>query len=290
MNKRIPIIISTISNSFCDFTLDIAVNKYNTYLILLGTAICSFILQLMCGFVMGIEFTSESIIYIAIYGIIMLLGYVFYVLSLKRIPVALTALIESGSLFVFLLIDWLCGYLYINLWFCFLFIMFIFSVFLFSFDTYKFKDFNRTKDIKMSGILILLISMFFYALEPYIIKLASNYGANEIAINIGYYAFSIPFFGIMCVKNKKQEESKAIVRDSKIIKYILLISIFESIYYLFGIFGYINEAAVVNAILQELRVFILFVLSIIIGTDKFTLKKVIAIIIGILSVIGIYLY
>lgn len=28
MNRRLPAFISTISNSFCDFTLDFAVNKY----------------------------------------------------------------------------------------------------------------------------------------------------------------------------------------------------------------------------------------------------------------------
>ena len=54
--------------------------------------------------------------------------------------------------------------------------------------------------------------------------------------------------------------------------------------------GYINEVAAVNTIIQEIRVFLLFILSIIVRADKITFKKVIAIIIGILSVIGIYLY
>lgn len=288
MNKRIPAIISTVSNSFCDFTLDIAINKYNMYLILLGTAICSFIIQLIYGFKVGITITTDSIIYIIMYGISMLLGYVLYVLALKKLPVALTALIESGSLFAYLMIDWICGYLKINIWFCFLFILFLFSIFLFSYDTYKFKDNIKNKKIKLVGILILLLSMFFYGLEPYLIRFASTNGANEVAINLGYYVFAIPFFIIMYNRNKDDNIKKK--SNNKIIKYILLISIFESIYFLFGTIGYINEAAIINAIIQEIRVFLLFFLSIMVGTDKITLKKVVAIIIGIFSVVGIYLY
>lgn len=130
--------------------------------------------------------------------------------------------------------------------------------------------------------------MFFYGLEPYLIKIASNSGANEIAINLGYYVFSIPFFLIMYLKHKNINVDKREKRN--IFKFIILISIFESIYYLFGTMGYVNEVAVINAIIQEMRVFLLFILSIIFKTDKLTLKKIIAIIIGILSVICIYLY
>lgn len=61
-------------------------------------------------------------------------------------------------------------------------------------------------------------------------------------------------------------------------------------YYVFGTMGYINEAPVVNQIIHKIRVFLLFILSAIIGTDKITFKKISALIIGILSVIGIYLY
>lgn len=290
MNNRIPAIISTVSNSFCDFTLDIAVNKYNTYLILLGTAIGSLVIQLIYGGFSGFLITYDSIIYIAIKGLSLLLGYIMYILALKRIPVTLTALIESGSLFAFLAIDYFLGYLKINTWFIFLFITFISSVILFSLDTYKFKNDIKNKKIKMSGILILLVSMFFYGLDPYLIKLASANGANEVTINIGYYVFAIPFFIFMYIKNKKNGTKETNKPNNKIIIYILLISIFEAIYLLFGTMGYINEAAVVNAVIQEIRIFLLFILSTIAGTDKLTLKKTIAIIMGSLSIIGIYLY
>lgn len=287
MNKRVPAIISTVSNSFCDFTLDIAVNKYNMYFILFGTALGSFVIQLIYGIINGVSVTFSSLIFIIANGICMLLGYVLYVQALKRLPVALTGLIESGSLFAYLLIDFVCGYLKINLWFLFLFTMFMLSIFIFSYDTYKQKDENKIKKIKMSGILILLCSMLFYGFEPYLIRFASDVGANEVAINFGYYFFAIPFFFIMMKKNKTKETKS---NYSGSIKLIILISLFEAIYYLFGTMGYVNEAAVINAIIQEIRVFLLFILSIVFGTDKLSLNKIIAIIMGILSVIGIYLY
>lgn len=287
MNKRLPAIISTVSNSFCDFTLDIAVNKYSMYFILFGTALGSFLFQLIYGIINGVTFTYSSLIFIFINGFCMLLGYIFYVQALKRLPVALTGLIESGSLFAYLFIDFICGYLSINLWFLFLFFMFIVSIFIFSYDTHKEKNKNKIKKIKMSGILILLCSMFFYGLEPYLIKFASNRGANEIGINFGYYFFALPFFFIMMLKNKNKQTKNG---NNKAIKLIILISFFEAIYYLFGTMGYVNEVAVINAIIQEIRVFLLFMLSIAFGTDKLSLNKVIAIIIGFLSIIGIYLY
>lgn len=287
MNKRVPAIISTVSNSFCDFTLDIAVNKYNMYFILFGTALGSFVIQLIYGIINGVSVTFPSLIFIIANGICILLGYVLYVQALKRLPVALTGLIESGSLFAYLLIDFVCGYLKINLWFLFLFTMFMLSIFIFSYDTYKQKDENKIKKIKMSGILILLCSMLFYGFEPYLIRFASDVGANEVAINFGYYFFAIPFFFIMMKKNKTKETKS---NYSGSIKLIILISLFEAIYYLFGTMGYVNEAAVINVIIQEIRVFLLFILSIVFGTDKLSLNKIIAIIMGILSVIGIYLY
>lgn len=287
MNKRIPAIISTISNSFCDFTLDIAVNRYNMYTILFGTALCSFIIQLIYGIITGISVTSLSLVFIIINGFCLLLGYILYVQALKRLPIALAGLIESGNLFAYLLIDYICGYLKINLWFIFLFTMFILSIIIFSYDTCNHKDENKIKKIKISGIIILVFSRIFYGFEPYLVKFASSTGANEVAINFGYYFFAIPFFFIMMKKNKVKEEK---IDYSGFIKMIVLISLFESIYYIFETMGYANETAVINAIIQEIKVFLLFILSIIFKTDKLSLNKIIAIIIGILSVIGIYLY
>lgn len=289
MNKRVPAIISTISNSFCDFTLDKAVNEYNMYLILLGTAIGSFIIQYAYGLLTDVVITPNSVIYIILYGICVLFGYILYVESLKRLPVSLAALIESGSLFAYFLIDSICGFIKINFWFCFLFIVFLFSIFLFTYDSYNIKATKKRKKIKLIGIIILLCSMFFYSLEPYLIKIASIAGANEVGINLGYYLFAIPWF--LYMYQKHSEGTKKIKKKKfKAIKYILLISFFEAIYYLFGTMGYINEVAVINAIIQEIRVFLLFFLSVFFGDEKLTTKKLIAISLGIISVIGINLY
>ena len=124
MNRRLPAFISTISNSFCDFTLDFAVNKYNMYSVLFGTAVGSFIIQLIYGIITGFTITPTSIIFIIINGLSLLLGYTLYVQSLKRLPVSLTGLIESGNLFAYLFIDYFCGFLEINAWFIFLFLCF----------------------------------------------------------------------------------------------------------------------------------------------------------------------
>lgn len=291
MNKRSSAIISAISNSFCDFTLNIAVNKYNTSFILLWTTVGSFVIQLIYGFVVGYSCTIEAIFYIVIYGISMLLGYIFYILALWRLPVSLVALIESSGLFGYFIVDSICGYLRVNLWFCFLFVLFMFSIFLFLCDDYKYTDGDIRKKIKISGILILLVSMFFDGMEPYLIKFASNSGANEITINMGYYFFAIPAFIVLYIKNKRSKiKNIGCKKNYNVIKYVLLISIFEAIYSLFGTIGYIEEVASINAIIQEIRVFLLFILSIITGADKLTLEKMVAIIIGMLSLVGIYLY
>lgn len=288
MNNRVPAIISTVSNSFCDFTLDYAINKYNLYKVLFGVTLGAFIIQLIYGFIVGIEVTTSSLIYIIINSISLLLGYIFYVDALTRLPIALIALIESGSLFIYLIIDTFSGYLKVNLWFISLFILFLFSIILFTYDTYKFKDIIKNKDIKLVGILILLASMLFYGLEPYLIKFASINGANEVGINLGYYILSVPFFFYMYLKNKNKDLKKS--NNKKLILFITLIASLEAIYYLFGTIGYMLDAAVINAIIEELRVFLLFILSIIFKTDIITFKKIIALIIGVLSVIGIYLY
>lgn len=287
MNKRMPALVSSVSNSFCDFTLDIAVNKYNMYSILFGTVLGSFFIQLLYGIFHGISITTSSIILILAKGMCTLLGYFLYVIALKKLPVALTGLIESGTMFIYLIVDYFCGYLKINAWFIFLFIVFMLSIYTFSYDTYKQRDKQQTKIIKLSGIFILLCSMLFYSLEPYLIRFASNAGANEVAINFGYYFFAIPLFFFMMKKNKVKNVEK---NKRGMIKLILLISLFEAIYYIFETIGYLNEAAIINAIIQEIRVFLLFFLSVLFKTDNFSLLKVISLIIGMLSILGIYLY
>jgi drug/metabolite transporter (DMT)-like permease len=288
MNKRTPIVISTISNAFCDFGLDIAVNKYNMYKILLGTSIGAAILQLIYGISLGIKFTLSSLPFIFLCGLITLFGYLFYVYSLKKLPIVLISIIERGNIFFFLIIDMYLGYMKVTPYFILLFLIFILSVFMFSSESYKLKNRVKYKKVKLSGILIIFASMLLYLLEPYMIRLASSHGANEVAINLGYYLITIPYFTYMYKTNKKESNGNG--KKKNIWTYILLISLFESIYYIFGTMGYIEEAPIINIIIQELRVFILVILSVITHSDKLTPKKVIALIIGILAIVGIYLY
>ena len=124
----------------------------------------------------------------------------------------------------------------------------------------------------------------FYGIEPYIIKWANSLGANEVAINFGYSIFAIPFFFIKSRNANKIEK----IKDNKVIYLVILIGLFESIYYIFGTIGYIYETPIIVNIIQEVRVFLLVILSAIFKTDKINFRKVMAILLGIISIIGIY--
>lgn len=291
MNKRITAVVSSISNSFCDFSLDIAVNKYSIYKILLYTSIISLFFQVLYAFYAGISVTVQAVPIILIRGLIVLLGYLCYVNALKNIPIGLAALLENLDLFIVLIIDILFGSLIITSKFIFLFILFIISVLWFTLETNKIKDEIKFKKIRFIGILFILLSVLFYAIEPYIIKYVNTLGANEVAINFGYSVVAIPFFffksktfgGI-----KSFAGIKRINNDKKNFHLVVLIGLFEAIYYIFGTIGYIYETPIIVNIIQEIRVFLLVILSVIFKTDKMNLKKAIAILLGMISITGIY--
>lgn len=149
MNKRITAVISSVFNSFCDFTLDIAVNKYDMYKILLYTSIISLFFQIIYAFYAGISITLESVPIILLYGLIVLLAYMFYVNSLKNIPIGLGALLENSDLFLILTIDIIVGNIIITPKFVFLFLLFIISVVWFTLETNKIKDEIKLKKNKI---------------------------------------------------------------------------------------------------------------------------------------------
>ena len=287
MSKRLITVISSISNSLCDFTLDIAVNKYNTYKILFLTSIISFILQIIYALVFGISFTYQSLPIIFLYGLIILAGYLSYIKALQNIPIGLASLLENTDLFIVLTIDIILGYIKLTNRFIILFILFIISIIWFCFETNKIKDEIKLKKINFIGIVFILLSVFFYALEPYIIKKANSLGANEVAINFGYYFLAIPFFLYKSSKNKDNNNTK---KNKKILLIVLLIGFFEAIYYIGGTIGYIYETPIIVNIIQEIRVFILVILSFIFKTDKINLKKTLSIALGMFSIAGIYLF
>lgn len=283
MNKRITAVISSIFNSFCDFTLDIAINKYDMYKVLLYTSIMSLFFQIIYAFYAGISITLEAIPIILLYGLIILFGYIFYVNALKNIPIGLGALLENSDLFLILIIDIIIGNIIITPKFVFLFLLFIISIIWFTLETNKIKDKIKFKKIKFIGIVFILLSVLFYGVEPYIIKWANSLGANEVAINFGYSIFAIPFFFFKS-KNTNDNINK---NDDKILYLIVLIGLFEAIYYIFGTIGYIYETPIIVNIIQEIRVFLLIILSALFKTDKINFKKAIAILLGMISIAGI---
>lgn len=285
MNKRITAVVSSVFNSFCDFTLDIAVNKYLIYKVLLYTSIISLLFQILYAFYASISITASAIPIILIYGLIILLGYLCYVNALKNIPIGLAALLENLDLFIVLIIDILLGNLILTSKFIFLFVLFIISIIWFSLETNRIKDEIKFKKIKFIGIVFILLSVLFYGIEPYIIKYANTLGANEVAINFGYSVVAIPFFFF---KSKTSGASKEENNDKKFFHLVVLIGLFEAIYYIFGTIGYIYEAPIIVNIIQEIRVFLLVILSVIFKTDKMNLKKAIAILLGMISITGIY--
>ncbi len=284
MNKRFAAIISSISNSFCDFTLDIAINQYDLYKVLLYTSIISLFFQILYAYYVGLSITIASLPVILIYGLTTLLGYMCYVIALKNIPIGLGALLENSDLFLVLVIDIIVGNLVLSPKFMILFLLFIVSIIWFTIETNKIKDDIKFKKIRFIGIIFILLSVLFYGILPYIIKWANTLGANEVAINFGYSIFAIPFFFIKSRNNAKSIK----IKDNKIIGLIILIGLFEAIYYIFGTIGYIYETPIIVNIIQEIRVFLLVILSAIFKTDKINFKKVVAILIGIVSIIGIY--
>lgn len=315
MKGRYTALISTIANSFCDFSLDYAVNKYNIYKVLSITSFTAMIGQIIIGLIMGIEITVAAIPFVLLYGLFMVIGYVTYVKSLKIMPVGLVGLIESGGLFIVFGVDLFVGYLKLTPQFVILFLVFIISIIMFSTETNKisienkafnfknilfkikelftFKKENKTiiKEVTIVGFLLVLTSMILYSAEPYMIKLASVRGANEIAINLGYYLFGTTFFFVNYLKSKK--ENKGIFKkESKVsYKFLLMclgIAALETIYYVFGTMSFINDTPIIVYIIMELRVFLLVILSVIFKTDKMTPKKIIATILGMLAVAGLY--
>ena len=284
MNKRITAVISSVSNSFCDFTLDVTVNKYFIYEVLLYTSIVSLFFQILYTFHSGFSITFQAIPIILIRGVIILFGYLCYVNALKNIPIGLAALLENLDLFIVLIIDVIFGNLILTSKFIFMFLLFVISILWFTMETNKIKDEIKHKKINFIGIVFILISVFAYVVEPYIIKYASILGANEVAINFGYSTIAIPFFFFKFKTFKGTKEN----RDIKLLYLVILIGLFEAIYYIFGTIGYIYETPIIINIIQEIRVFLLVILSVIFKTDKMNWKKFVAIFLGMISIMGIY--
>ena len=262
MDYRYTAVLATISNSFSDAVLDYAVNRYNYHKVLLFTSFIAFVIQLIYGLNVGITLTYSSIPYLLIHGVFVLLGYVCFVKALEYLPLGLVGLIESSNLFLTLFIDSCVGYIKITSYFVGMFAVFIFSIFLFCKDWLS-RENSCFKEIEWQGFFWVLGSVLFYVTAPYLIKASDSLGANEIAINLSYYMLGLLFLG-------------------------LVVGILESLYYLLETFSFINDAPTVVMIIAQMRIFLVFLLSVLFKMDKFTFRKTFALILGVISVVGVY--
>ena len=111
--------------------------------------------------------------------------------------------------------------------------------------------------------------------------------------NLGYYIFGTTYFITSFIKFKKEDKERLLFKkDTKTnLKFILLcvaIASLEVGYYFFGTVSFINDTPIIVCIIQELRVFLLVLLSVLFKTDKMTLKKLIATLVAMAAVAGLY--
>lgn len=285
-NYRYTAIVATSFNALQDAVLDYSVNKFNYHKVLLLTSMVAMIVQASFGVFRDIVISLPSLPFVVIHALVILIGYICFIKSLKYIPVALVGLIEASSLFLTFIIDAIIGYIDISLYFTVLLALFIFSIFLFSDNAEE----NGVKKIRPIGFVFVLLSVLFYLFAPYLIKIAQTKGANDVSINLGYYFMAVPYFWYQCHKynrNKKVAPEKQTWWNN-LYFLCLLIGILEAVYYEFETISFINDIPTVVVVISQMRVFLLFTLSVIFKTDSFSFRKLSALILGCLSVIGIY--
>lgn len=292
MNYRYTAVIATVSNSFCDAVLDYAVSRYDYYRVLFWTSFTAFVLQLCWGVATQISFSAASLPFVIIHAVLVLAGYICFVRSLVFIPVALVGLIESSGLFLTFMIDAALGYIQVTFYFAAMFLLFVFSVFLFAGDCLA-GGRQCFKQLKPVGFVWVLASVLFYVSAPYLVKLSDGAGANETAINLGYYLVAVPYFGrqFMMARSGRNAAMREKARGLRQNFYslCLLIGILEAVYYVFETFSFINDAPTVVVVIEQMRIFLLFILSVLFKTDSFSLRKTVALCLGVVSVIGVYL-
>ena len=291
-NYRYTAIIATVSNAFCDTVLDYTVGFYNYYKVLLLTSMIAFIGQIGIGLYSGIAFSLSALPYVFIHAVLILCGYICFVRALKYLPVALVGLVESSSLFLTFAIDAVLGYVVVSFSFILLLALFVFSIFLFTENCVQDKQ-NCIKIIRPIGFVWVFASVLFYLVAPYLVKVSSFKGANEIAINLGYYFFAILYFWFQLhfIKIKQNSTEQYSVRWwQNIYPLSLIIGFLEAVYYVFETFSFINDTPTVVVVIEQTRLFLLFIFSIFLKRDKFSWKKLVALMLGGLSAVGIYFY
>ena len=283
-NYRYTAVLATFFGSSSDAMLDYAISRHNVHQTVFLLTLIAFIGQLIIGAFIGINCTLAALPYVALHGILILFGYICFLKALKYTPIALISLVESGGLFLTLIADCILGY------FVAMLSLFVFAVALFMTSSMK-EQVTSFKTIKPIGILLVIGTVVMYFTAPYIIKISADLGANEITLNLGYYAFALPYFAWLSLKGKDNTKKDKSAQKWWNSFYFLaiVIGVLEALFYVLETFSYINDTPTIIMAIRQMGVFMIFLLSVLFKTDKFTPQKLIALILGVTAIIGVYL-
>ena len=110
-DKRYTAVLATLFDSASDATLDYAVSRHNIHKMVFLLSLIAGIGQVAIGAFIGIDCTFKALPYVALHGILILLGYICFLKALKYTPIALIGLVQSSELFFTTIIDSMLGYL-----------------------------------------------------------------------------------------------------------------------------------------------------------------------------------
>lgn len=288
-DKRYTAVLATLFDSASDATLDYAVSRHNIHKMVFLLSLIASIGQVAIGAFIGIECTFKALPYVALHGILILLGYICFLKALKYTPIALIGLVQSSELFFTAIIDCMLGYLTLSARFLALLSLFVFAIALFYINCIKNEN-TSVKEVKPVGIILTLGTMFLYVVATYLIKVSAAYGASEITLNLGYYVAALPYFGYLALKGK-DDDTKDTANPHWYNGFYFLafaIGILETIFYVLETFSFINDTPTIVMAIKQMGIFVMFFLSVLFKTDKFTPQKLLALILGFIAITGLY--
>ena len=288
-DKRYTAVLATLFDSASDATLDYAVSRHNIHKMVFLLSLIAGIGQVAIGAFIGIDCTFKALPYVALHGILILLGYICFLKALKYTPIALIGLVQSSELFFTTIIDCMLGYLTLSVRFLALLSLFVFAIALFYINCIKNEN-TSVKEVKPIGIVLTLGTMFLYVVATYLIKISAAYGASEITLNLGYYVAALPYFGYLALKGK-DDDTKNTSNPRWYNGFYFLafaIGILETIFYVLETFSFINDTPTIVMAIKQMGIFVMFFLSVLFKTDKFTPQKLLALILGFIAITGLY--
>ena len=289
-DKRYTAVLATLFDSASDATLDYAVSRHNIHKMVFLLSLIAGIGQVAIGAFIGIDCTFKALPYVALHGILILLGYICFLKALKYTPIALIGLVQSSELFFTTIIDCMLGYLTLSVRFLALLSLFVFAIALFYINCIKNEN-TSVKEVKPVGIILTLGTMFLYVAATYLIKVSAAYGASEITLNLGYYVAALPYFGYLALKGK-DDDTKNTANPHWYNGFYFLafaIGILETIFYVLETFSFINDTPTIVMAIKQMGIFVMFFLSVLFKTDKFTPQKLLALILGFIAITGLYI-